>query len=87
MKKQKNNKNLYSISYKTAKEYLDFINEVFSELEHKRKTYLDFHHALIEQKANQNLFISWCMDNYYKTLVLNLCKLIEPRKMIKTNTP
>ena len=76
----KNEENLYSISYESAKEYLEFVEQVFINIEVKKQICIDFHNALLEQKAKQNLFISWCMSNYYDCLILNLCKLTEPRK-------
>lgn len=72
--------NLSAISYEDARDYLKDVDQVFCELELKRQVFSDFYKALTEQKAKGNPFISWCMDNYYNVLVLNLCKLLEPGK-------
>ena len=26
------------------------------------------------------MFVRWCINNYYDTLIMNLCKLLEPKK-------
>lgn len=63
-----------------AKDILDFITCTLDNLIINRQIYLDFHNALIKQKANENNFIRWAMSNYYQVLILNLCKLFEPKK-------
>ena len=63
-----------------AKECLDFITCTLDNLIINRQIYLDFYNALIQQKANENNFIRWAMSNYYQVLILNLCKLLEPKK-------
>lgn len=78
MEKCKNN--IISISVNEAKEYLDFITNTLTELIVNRQIYLDVHNALIVQKATNNMFVSWMMRNYYQILVLNLCKLVEPKQ-------
>ncbi len=60
-------------------DYLNSLDDILTELILNRTCYLDFNNALIEQKAKQNNFISWCLSNYYKVTVINLCKLLEPR--------
>ena len=71
---------LYKISYSESKEYLEFVDQIFSEIEFSKQIYIDFRDALVMQKAKQNFFISWCMSNYYNCVILSLCKLLEPRK-------
>lgn len=66
-----------------AKDILDFITCTLDNLIINRQIYLDFHNALIKQKANENNFIRWAMSNYYQVLILNLCKLFEPKKKCK----
>ena len=63
-----------------TKEYLESIEEILSQLLIDRQIFLDFHNALISQKATNNLFIQWCLRNYFKATVLNLCKILEPIK-------
>jgi len=72
--------NITNISANEAKEYLDFITNTLTELIINRQIYLDVHNALIVQKAKNNMFVSWMMRNYYQILVLNLCKLVEPKQ-------
>ena len=72
--------NKRKITIKDAEEYLNFILNTLCELIINRQIYLDVHNALIAQKANQNRFISWMMNNYYKVLILNLCKLLEKKR-------
>lgn len=60
--------------------YLQSIEKVIAELIIDRQIFLDFDAALLEQKAKNNLFISWCLRNYHKATILNLCKILEPRK-------
>lgn len=69
-----------NITADEARDYLDFITNTLTELIVNRQVYLDVHNALISQKANNNMFISWIMRNYFQILVLNLCKLVEPKK-------
>lgn len=78
MRKCKNN--ITNISANEAREYLDFITNTLTELIINRQIYLDVHNALIAQKATNNQFVSWIMRNYYQILVLNLCKLVEPKQ-------
>lgn len=63
-----------------TKEYLESIEEVLTQLLIDRQIFLDFHNALINQKAKNNPFIQWCLRNYFKAIVLNLCKILEPAK-------
>lgn len=63
-----------------AKEYLHFVDNVLGQLIFERQCCLDFHNALIAQKAKLNLFISWALGNYHRNLIMNLCKILEPRK-------
>lgn len=72
--------NIKNISVNEAKEYLDFITNALTELILNRQVYLDVHNALIAQKASNNKLISWMMRNYYQILILNLCKLVEPKQ-------
>ncbi|MCR4624004.1 MAG: hypothetical protein K5780_05160 [Alphaproteobacteria bacterium] len=65
------------------REYLDFISKAESTLLINRQIYHDFHKALIEQKANWNLFIKWTVRNYYQVLILDICKLLEANKSSK----
>ena len=62
-----------------AIDYLNSLDDILTELILNRTCCLDFHNALVEQKAMQNHFISWCLSNYHKITVINLCKLLEPR--------
>lgn len=68
------------LTMEEIKEYLKIIDDLFCLLLVDRSIFQDFHNALIEQKARNNLFINWAVRNYYNILVLNLCKLLEPRK-------
>ena len=68
------------LTMEEIKEYLDIIDDLFCQLLVDRSVFQDFHNALIEQNAKNNLFINWVVKNYYNILVLNLCKLLEPRK-------
>jgi len=63
-----------------TKEYLESIATVFVELLVDRQVFLDFEKVLVEQNAKNNLFIYWCIRNYQKVTILNLCKILEPRK-------
>ena len=63
-----------------TKEYLDSIMQVVSELLIKRQIFLDFYNALTSQHADNNLFVCWCLENYRDIAILNLCKILEPRK-------
>ena len=76
----KTESNIYLSSYNDLKEYLYFIASILDEIEFDMQIYKDFSDAITKQQAKQNYFISWCVRNYYKSLVLNLCKLLEPRK-------
>lgn len=78
MGKSKNN--IIKISVNEAREYLDFITNALTELILNRQVYLDVHRALTASKAKNNMFVSWMTRNYYQILVLNLCKLIEPKQ-------
>ncbi|MBE6461512.1 MAG: hypothetical protein E7006_01565 [Alphaproteobacteria bacterium] len=68
------------LTMEEVKEYLEIIDDLFCKILVDRSIFQDFHNALIEQKARNNLFINWVAKNYYNILVLNLCKLLEPRK-------
>ncbi len=66
------------MTLKEAKDYLHFVDNVVGELILNRQCCLDFHNALVAQKANNNIFITWALGNYHKVLILNLCKILEP---------
>ncbi len=68
------------MTLKEAKRYLHFVDDVLGRLIFERQCCLDFHNALIAQKANNNMFISWVLENYHRNLIMNLCKILEPRK-------
>lgn len=76
----KTENNIYNLPYNDLKEYLCFIEHIFDEIEFDMQIYKDFNNARITQQIKPNYFIYWCIRNYYKSLVLNLCKLLEPRK-------
>ncbi len=71
--------NLKPLSYQEMKDYLHFLNKELVEIVYKKRVYFDVHNALIEQKAKMNPFISWMLTNYYQTLILSLCRILEPK--------
>lgn len=75
--------NIYPIDFNDAKEYLDYIHNIFAELEIGRQIFNDYTNALEQQRIGNNDFIHWTLRNYYQITVLQLCKLTEPRKQYK----
>lgn len=69
--------NVNKITIPKAKEYLNFIDNILTDLLVTRRIFMDFDCALIEQKAKQNLFTNFVLRLYYQYLILNLCKLLE----------
>jgi len=65
------------MTFSEAKEYLYFVDDVLGEVIFSRQCCLDFHNALMDQKAHPNLFISWVFKNYHQNLIINLCKILE----------
>lgn len=72
--------NIKKITVREAKDYLYFINNILVEMLWKRAVFIDFITALDKQKTQRNVFTTWAIQNYYSDLVLNLCKLLEPKK-------
>ena len=72
--------NIKSSSYQEMCNYLHFLDETIFDLVEKRKVYLDAYTALIEQKARKNDFVYWMINNYYQTIILTLCRVLEPKK-------
>ena len=69
-----------ALTMEEIKKYIEIIDKVFCQLLIDRSIFQDFYNALIEQKPTNNLFIQWVIGNYRNVLILNLCKLLEPRK-------
>ena len=72
--------NIKPLSYQEMCNYLHFLDETIFDLVEKRKVYLDVYTALIEQKARKNNFVYWMINNYYQTIILTLCRVLEPKK-------
>ena len=72
--------NIKPLSYQEMCNYLHFLDETIFDLVEKRKVYLDVYTALIEQKARKNDFVYWMINNYYQTIILTLCRVLEPKK-------
>lgn len=72
--------NIIKMDMKEAQEYLLFVSEILGELIWNRTVFLDFWGALKEQNCKRNFFTDWAFQNYYKIMILNLCKILEPRK-------
>lgn len=72
--------NIKPLTYQEMFDYLSFLDKTIFDLVERRNVYLDVHSALIEQKAKMNNFIYWIMNNYYQTLILTLCRILEAKK-------
>lgn len=69
--------NVTKIIVTKAKEYLDFIDKILTDLLVNRRIFMDFDQALVKQKALKNMFTDFVLRLYYSYLVINLCKLLE----------
>lgn len=69
-----------------ARDFLDFVEKVVSELVFNKQVFLDFDNALRKQHAKNNHFIAWCIRNYKKVLILDLCKILEPKRLSANDT-
>ncbi len=65
--------------------YLEKVANVLGNILLKRQIFINFY-CHLKPENTTNLFVSWCVQNYRDVLVLNLCKLLEPRKADKKYT-
>lgn len=72
--------NIKPLSYQEMCNYLHFLDGTIFDLVENRKVYLDVYTALIDQKAKKNDFVYWITNNYYQTIILTLCRILEAKK-------
>ena len=68
------------LPFEESKDYLNNVANIHGNIVLHRTVYNDFCNNLDPDKT-QNIFVGWCIQNYRDCLVLNLCKMLEPRKM------
>lgn len=67
------------MTFDEAGEYLLNVANVLGNVLLHRQIYNDFCNNLDPEKT-QNIFVGWCIQNYRDCLLLNLCKILEPKK-------
>lgn len=66
------------MTFEGAKDYLLNVANIHGNIILHREIYNDFCNNLDPDKTH-NLFVGWCIQNYRDCLLLNLCKMLEPK--------
>lgn len=66
------------VTFEDSKDYFLNVANIHGNIMLHREIYNDFCNNLDPEKTH-NLFVGWCLQNYRDCLLLNLCKMLEPK--------